>query len=245
MSYQVHDLGINTLAAQVACPIQGVETALYQFGGVADVMQPGRRHEIIRQRQLFGHPPGAASHRPDMLPATRQRFRQHRPGKLGRLIDIHHDSTVPGLVHSAVRLRPAAHRKPEESNEVGLSCYVAKLSRDSYQGGACGAAGRRQRRLSLLGRPARRTPGHTGRGPQTKIAFTAHRPVARSPPSSAQECPTHGDRVNGAPCGHVARDRLRRPLTPAVTRTGSSPVEEGRRRVDRVQQLARLASPSE
>jgi hypothetical protein len=110
VSYQAHDPGIDTFAAEVTRSIQGVETGLCQFRGVADVMQPGRRHKIIRQRQLFGHPPSATSHRPDMPPATRQFFRQHRPGKLSRLIDIHHNPTVPGVIHSPLQPEPGDRR---------------------------------------------------------------------------------------------------------------------------------------
>src|SRR5262249_35334591 len=40
----------------------------------------------------------------------------------------------------------------------------------------------------------------------------AHRASAH-PPSSTQQCPARSHRVNGAPCGRVACDLLRRPLT--------------------------------
>ena len=87
---QAHDLLIDTHAAKVARPIQRMEASLHQLGRVADVMQPGRRHQIIRQRQLLGDPPRTPSHRPDMPPSPRQRISEHSLSEVLRLESASH-----------------------------------------------------------------------------------------------------------------------------------------------------------
>ena len=65
------------------------------------------------------------------------------------------------------------------------------------QGGACGAAGPASAPGSALGRPARRTPGHTRRTRRSKrLANT--QAGGRRAVLSAPDCPARGHRVKGA-----------------------------------------------
>jgi hypothetical protein len=72
---------------------------------------------------------------------------------------------------------------------------------------------RRQRRPPALGGPGRRTPGHPSRHADQDSSHGSRTGTARRPSSSPHDCPAPCRRVNGAPYGRVARDRLRRPLT--------------------------------
>jgi len=119
VGHQAHDLSIDTLAAKEARTIQRVEPSFYQFGDVADVMQPGCRYKIIRQRQLFADPLSSASDRPDMPPPTWQGLSQHLLGQLSGFVNRDHSldrtSTPKAGLHGGGGdscVRPAATRCP-------------------------------------------------------------------------------------------------------------------------------------
>src|SRR5262249_17251879 len=66
----------------------------------------------------------------------------------------------------------------------------------SIKSGAYGAAGPASAPGSALGRPARRTPGHSSQGTQIRPAYSARRPGVRGAAVLGFDCPAHGHRVN-------------------------------------------------
>ena len=88
------------------------------------------------------------------------------------------------------------------------------------QGGACGAA------LRPWGGPGRRTPGRISRHADPESSRGTRTGAAHSRLSSAQDYPARVRRVNGAPCGRVACDRLSPAIDPTSTRQGVSTCEE-------------------
>ena len=101
------------------------------------------------------------------------------------------------------RRRTAAPRLLPRCFYRAFTAMRCRIRPYSYQGGACGAAARRQRRAPGLARPR---PSHAGPKPQCgdQAARTAGRPVLRASVALAPDCPSRGPRVSVAPCGRVA-----------------------------------------
>ena len=97
VSHQAQHLPVHTGAAQVARSIERVEPGLHQVGGVPDVMQPGRCHQVIRQAQHLRNPPCPAGYRADMPPAPRQSLSELGFGERCRVLNVHHNlDRTPG-----------------------------------------------------------------------------------------------------------------------------------------------------
>ena len=90
---------------------------------------------------------------------------------------------------------------------------VAELRRIKDQGGACGAAGPRQRRAQALGGPPGHTPARTTQDIQIKSASTARQAGTLHSRLLAPDCPARGHRVKGGPMGR----RCAQTLDPAAT----------------------------
>ena len=82
ISNQANDLAIDANATKVAGAIKRMKARLDQLGRVADVMQPGSRHQIRRQREPRRDPPRTASDRADVHPSAGQHIREIALGQI-------------------------------------------------------------------------------------------------------------------------------------------------------------------
>jgi hypothetical protein len=112
VGHQADHLLIDTLTAEITRTVQRMETGVRQVRCVADIVKPRRRDKIIRHCQLFGDPPSAPSHRPNMPPATRKRGRKLLLGKTCSVVDIDHDLD---LTHARIEASTAPRRPASQS----------------------------------------------------------------------------------------------------------------------------------
>ena len=148
-------------------------------------------HHHVRRHARPAHRHGHRLRSVDRTHSAVRRRRSERRGQCssrprGRYRRDHDRGLQPAWL-AIQAVAAAGHSYPSGGCVYGLrecrgpDCVDAELSRSGVKAAPAAPLARRQRRAQPFGRPARRTPGHTGRGPQTKMASTAHRLVAVQP----------------------------------------------------------------